>query len=183
MRPVPALLLIVIATAAAVGWLWTLPFERAKAITAEGGPIEVASVLGWVLAALVAAWRLRGAPRIAAALLLLILAARELDLDKRAFTQGLFKSRQYFGGDVPAGEIALSVLVLVAIVAVVAVLVRHGARPFADGLRARRTWPWALVLAIAVALVAKALDGIARKAAGLGIELPATASAYAAPAE
>ncbi|MGR3484486.1 MAG: hypothetical protein ACU0BF_04020 [Paracoccaceae bacterium] len=153
-----------------------LPAPTAAPLVAEGGPVEWASVILYALGAgLILARRLPWP----FAVVLLALGARELDLDKRGFTEGLLKARQYTGDAVPLGERLLAAAILGLLIWVgLRILRRHG-RAFAAGLRTRAAWAWAVAGAVILAVVSKTLDGLGRKLAPLGFEVGPRADAAA----
>ncbi|UWQ22523.1 hypothetical protein [Jannaschia sp. W003] len=139
---------------------------------AEGGVVEAATA-GLLAAAGSAALVLR---RPWAGTALVLLALRELDLDKRAVSEGILKLRQY-SGDAPLGEKIAGLLVIALILAIL----WRFARALPSVLRAarRETWARLVLLAFALVVVAKTLDGLARKLAGIGVEISAEAAARA----
>ncbi|PTR14869.1 hypothetical protein C8J28_11512 [Cereibacter azotoformans] len=102
---------------------------------------------------------------------LLLMAARELDFDKRLTDQGLLKLRTYTS---PGGweDKLVGALVLLLILVV---LVRFLRRNLSDWLsRLPRLEPGALWVFVGLALVtiAKTIDGLDRKLAPFGIDVP-----------
>jgi len=155
----------------------TLPIATQETLLAEGGFYESLSVVGYLLCIAALIWTLRGAVLRVwyLPLVLAVMAARELDLDKSLFTRGLFKARQYTGDDVPLGERLVAALILAIIVwAILLMLWRH-VRPFLAALFQGRAWAGAVLLGIGFTVLYKLLDGIARKLAPLGIEISADA--------
>lgn len=167
-------LLGVLATVAAMAFVATLPEPRQTALVAEGGLFEGLSVAGYLLC--LALFLLLWGPLATLArwylpLILALFAARELDLDKRPFTEGLLKARQYTGDSVETPELVLSALLLLAILASLATLLRRETGRFLRGLR--RLDPAALSVLVGLLFLVgyKALDGLGRRLEPFGIEL------------
>ena len=155
----------------------TLPIATQETLLAEGGFYESLSVVGYLLCIAALIWTLRGAVLRVwyLPLVLAVMAARELDLDKSLFTRGLFKARQYTGDDVPLGERLVAALILAIIVWAILLMLWHHVRPFLAALFQGRAWAGAVLLGIGFTVLYKLLDGIARKLAPLGIEISADA--------
>lgn len=139
----------------------------------EGGPIENASVVVLLSGAIgFAALR----PDLAfgrgwhITVIFLLLAARELDFDKRFMDKGVLQLRLY-SGDYPLTQKLIGAFFVVLILVVLYRLVRLGWRPFFDGLRAPALWAWAFALSGTAVVIAKSLDGADRKLAPYGIVL------------
>lgn len=116
------------------------------------------------------------APRVAfgrgwhVAVLMALLMARELDFDKRFTEKGVLQLRLY-SGDYPLMQKLIGACVIALILVTLYRFVRHGAGPFLRGLRDRLAWSWWLAGAIVLVVIAKSLDGLARKLAPLGINV------------
>ncbi|MEM5542569.1 hypothetical protein WNY61_07440 [Sulfitobacter sp. AS92] len=155
----------------------TLPVATQETLLAEGGFYESLSVVGYLLCIAALIWTLRGAVLRVwyLPLVLAVMAARELDLDKSLFTRGLFKARQYTGDDVPLGERLVAALILAIIICAILLMLWRHVRPFLAALFQGRAWAGAVLLGIGFTVAYKLLDGIARKLAPLGIEISADA--------
>lgn len=155
----------------------TLPVATQETLLAEGGFYESLSVVGYGLCIAALIWTLRGAVLRVwyLPLVLAVMAARELDLDKSLFTRGLFKARQYTGDDVPLGERLIAALILAIIICAILLTLWRHVRPFLAALFQGRAWAGAVLLGIGFTILYKLLDGIARKLAPLGIEISADA--------
>ncbi len=143
-----------------------------KRLLREGGVIESMSAAGYVLAAaLLILWIGRSGNRLGWPLagLLLVMAGRELDLDKRPFTLGLFKSREYISPEVPLAEklIALAILLGIVLLLVLAAR-RYGAR-LLTGLRTGEAPAWYVATGVLLVVLSKSIDGIGRKLAPIGV--------------
>lgn len=166
--------------AAALAWLMMQPPAAIAEISRENGPVETASAVGFALCAL-AVWMRTGTGAGTKALvsaLMLVLTARELDVDKRFFTRGLFKSSQYLRDDVPFGEKIVSAAILLAILGCLLALVVRERRTLRAALRRWHAGTMALAVTVIFAGIAKSLDGIGRKLAPLGIEVSADLGVY-----
>ncbi len=155
----------------------TLPIATQETLLAEGGFYESLSVVGYLLCIAALIWTLRSAVLRVwyLPLVLAVMAARELDLDKSLFTRGLFKARQYTGDDVPLGERLVAALILAIIICAILLMLWRHVRPFLAALFQGRAWAGAVLLGIGFTVLYKLLDGIARKLAPLGIEISADA--------
>ncbi|MEM1078799.1 MAG: hypothetical protein AAGI09_09760 [Pseudomonadota bacterium] len=140
----------------------------------ESGPFEIGAfvAMGCALIALIAL-----APKVAfgsgwhVAVLMALLMMRELDFDKRFTEKGVLQLRLY-SGDYPLLHKVVGICVLVLILVTLYRFVRHGAAPFLRGLRGGAAWAWWLAAAIVIVVVAKSLDGLARKLEPFGIVVP-----------
>ena len=171
------ILALILAFAAQMVVVNGLPAATQTTLLAEGGFYESLSVVGYILCILALVWTLRGAVLRVwyLPLVLAVMAARELDLDKSLFTRGLFKARQYTGEGVPLGERLIAALILALIVTAILLMLRRHARPYLTALFRGRAWAGAVLLGIGFTVAYKLLDGIARKLAPLGIEVSADA--------
>ncbi|MFG6568388.1 hypothetical protein [Sulfitobacter sp. 1A13679] len=171
------ILALILAFAAQMVVVNGLPAATQTTLLAEGGFYESLSVVGYILCILALVWTLRGAVLRVwyLPLVLAVMAARELDLDKSLFTRGLFKARQYTGEGVPLGERLIAALILALIVTAILLMLRRHARPYLTALFRGRAWAGAVLLGIGFTVAYKLIDGIARKLAPLGIEVSADA--------
>ena len=171
------ILALILAFAAQMVVVNGLPAATQTTLLAEGGFYESLSVVGYILCILALVWTLRGAVQRVwyLPLVLAVMAARELDLDKSLFTRGLFKARQYTGEGVPLGERLIAGLILALIVTAILLMLWRHARPYLTALFRGRAWAGAVLLGIGFTVAYKLLDGIARKLAPLGIEVSADA--------
>ena len=171
------ILALILAFAAQMVVVNGLPSATQTTLLAEGGFYESLSVVGYILCILALIWTLRGAVLRVwfLPLVLAVMAARELDLDKSLFTRGLFKARQYTGEGVPLGERLIAGLILALIVTAILLMLWRHARPYLTALFRGRAWAGAVLLGIGFTVAYKLLDGIARKLAPLGIEVSADA--------
>ena len=171
------ILALIVAFAAQMVVVNGLPAATQTTLLAEGGFYESLSVVGYILCILALVWTLRGAVQRVwyLPLVLAVMAARELDLDKSLFTRGLFKARQYTGEGVPLGERLIAGLILALIVTAILLMLWRHARPYLTALFRGRAWAGAVLLGIGFTVAYKLLDGIARKLAPLGIEVSADA--------
>ncbi|MFG6564622.1 hypothetical protein ACGYLI_10390 [Sulfitobacter sp. 1A13421] len=171
------ILALILAFAAQMVVVNGLPAATQTTLLAEGGFYESLSVVGYILCILALVWTLRAAVLRVwyLPLVLAVMAARELDLDKSLFTRGLFKARQYTGEGVPLGERLIAALILALIVTAILLMLWRHARPYLTALFRGRAWAGAVLLGIGFTVAYKLLDGIARKLAPLGIEVSADA--------
>ena len=143
----------------------------------ENGPVEVASVAVWILAALTMVWlspRQALGERWHVTALFLLFAAREMDFDKRFLSQGVFKARLY-SGDSPITEKIIGLCVIAVVLTIVIRLLRRNWRDIWPGVRNGVLWVQVAVLAVLSAVISKTIDGAGRKLQGFGISLSETA--------
>ncbi|SFG24454.1 hypothetical protein [Roseobacter denitrificans] len=157
-------------------------FAQGESFKREGGGLETASAVLYICAVVVfflkapvSDWpRLFHVPALMA-----LFAARELDFDK-AFTDSGILSLRLYSGDTPlgtklvAGAVALFVIY---------VILRTAWRGGFAGLRALRDgalWPWFAVLACALVVGTKSIDGLGRKLLDFGIVITQDLDATAA---
>lgn len=140
----------------------------------EGGLIETASAVGYfVCAFLLARWGGTAFLQHHVALFatVLLLGFRELDFHRIFFSSGIFRTRLYVSADISISEKLLAMsLVLIVALAIVSTLLKYGTA-LARGLRSGRRGPLAVVFAIGLAVVAKAVDGVERKLSFIGYQL------------
>ncbi|SNX68802.1 hypothetical protein SAMN05878503_102288 [Cereibacter ovatus] len=174
--PSPSVVLATSATLTLVMLGWNLVFlESLDRFFKEGAGVEMVTVILLGLAILFWFWT-RGLGAGLAAwhipLLLALFAMRELDFDKRFTEQGVLKLR-YYTGPGPFSEKIVGILVIGVILAVVWALLRRNLRDWLARLARRETGAWLVAAAILVVGVAKSIDGLDRKLAPLGIDVPA----------
>ena len=168
--------------AALMGILQLFPVQERLALIAERGPVEDITIVGYAVCVGLMMWRwplgvFRARWYFSA--LCILFAAREMDFDKSLFTVGLLKSRQYVGDMVSLPEKALSLIVLIGVIAVVVSILRYEIRGFVKGLIALRTSPLAILAAVLMIVSTKLLDGIGRKLAPYGIEISESVEHFA----
>lgn len=143
---------------------------RQSALLQEGGMLETITALTYLvaIALLVPSW-FNVWPFI---VLLLAFCMREFDLDKMLFTEGLFKSRQYIGGGASVVERLLSGALLLGLIATGILATVRSIRGLAR--RDARFCGVAICMGLGVvlAVTSKMADGLGRKLAPFGVELP-----------
>lgn len=138
-------------------WL-ALPAQTVLALMAEEGPVESATVLAYVLA-IVAIWLLRASTwptRLASSMVLLMFAAREMDLHKSLFGMSMLKSRFYLSAPLLPRLAALAILLPLAL-ALVYLVWKH-ARPLWRGLRQRQALAITMACFMTALFASKAID-------------------------
>jgi hypothetical protein len=146
-------------------------FSSVDAVVREGGGLENASALLYVVAALVFValvsqqqfWLLSHLP-----LLLLFFALRELDFDK-AFTSSGILSLRFYGGDSALLTKLVGGAIALIFVATVLRTVILGTPAAWRAARARAVWPWHAAAAAGLVVATKSIDGIGRKLLDVGI--------------
>lgn len=137
----------------------------------EGGAIETLSaVLYLVCAAYMLSWaqRARAWPYV---VLMVLFAMREADFDKRFTEVGVLKSKFLFSPLVPLHQKLIGGAVLALALYVLVTIVRRDGLSFVRALHARSVEAWGWAVAILLVLASKALDGVGRKLADVGIVL------------
>lgn len=181
-RPLGVALVLILA---AVGLdLATLP--PGASLMREHGGLELASALLYLWAA--AVWMTRhGRGGLArdwqVPAVLLMMAAREFDLDKSLTTVGLLKSDLYLTAEAPVWERLLGVAVLSFVVVALVRLARRQGRGFLAGVRKGAPPQLAVFAGLAVAALAKTVDGLGRKLEGFGLALDPSTGARIGSAE
>lgn len=148
--------------------------QAQRHVLREGGLVETLTLIGYITVAVLLIWRMlrfRNSNAWPLVFIVLAMAGRELDLDKRLFIEGLFKSRQYIGSDVAMPERLISFAILLALLALIYFAARRYGRILIDGLRTGAMPAWLAVSGIILAALAKSIDGIDRKLAPLGTSL------------
>lgn len=138
-------------------WL-ALPAQTVLALMAEEGPVESATVLAYLLA-VVAIWLLRASTwptRLASSMVLLMFAAREMDLHKSLFGISMLKSRFYLSAPLLPRLAALAILLPLAL-ALVYLVWKH-ARPLWRGLRQRQALAITMACFMTALFASKAID-------------------------
>ncbi|PYE83917.1 hypothetical protein [Pseudoroseicyclus aestuarii] len=158
-------------TAFVVGADWAMLPDGEK-LTREGGGIEMMSLIGYILAAGLYLWVAR--PRVfwAVPMVLLFMAAREGDLDKRFTSEGILSTKILIH-DTALWEKLLALGLWALLAASVIALVRYRGPALLRALRQARPWALAVAGGILLAAFSKAIDGLARKLAPLGIDVSA----------
>mgnify|MGYP001812073747 CR=1 FL=1 len=155
-------------TLAVFAGLSLTPASFYKPLISEGRPIESLSTVMYFVAALLLLARIRSHwPFVG---VLVFFGLREMDMDKRPFTEGLFKSRQYLGDTVDLPEKLLSAVILILLITIVVVAMRRAVAT----LRTRGLDGVSLCVLTGLFLgfTAKMMDGLGRKLAPWGIDVP-----------
>ncbi len=139
----------------------SLPRDIGARIVDEQGPIEQASWIGYVSVALLAIL-VGGSGRLAdgvlGAVVLLALAARELDSHVRFTTLGVLKLRFWTSAETPVNEKLVAGLILAGIVMATVWLLVRNFNSFKDRLAAREAWAINLVAALLLLPCVKIVD-------------------------
>lgn len=149
--------------------------------TKEDGPFEIGALAALLCAALgfvALAPRMAFGPGWHVTVLLLLLVGRELDFDKRFTDKGILQIRLY-SGDYPLMQKLIGAAVIALTLTALYRCVRCGARPLMTGLRHGSPWAWWLSGAVVLVVIAKSLDGLARKLAPFGVEISDNAMFWA----
>jgi hypothetical protein len=153
-------------------------------LLSESGPIETLSAIGHLLCAAVII-RLAGdwSGRWPAAGLLMLFALREMDFHSRFTTMNLSKSRFYLSPEVGMIEKLIGGAVIALFLYCIYRLFRLEGRTWLVDLKRGRACAYGILFALTCIVVAKSLDGFARKLADIGILVSSQASSYASTFE
>jgi hypothetical protein len=138
-------------------WL-TQPAQTVITLMAEGGPIENATVAAYAIA-IAGLWLLRSSDvltRLASSWVLLMFAAREMDLHKTLFGMSMLKSRFYLAGAALPRIEALAILLPLAIA--VLYLLRKHTTALWQQLRQRQAVAVSIGCFLLALFVSKAID-------------------------
>jgi hypothetical protein len=158
------------------GFLLSLVLEgdHRDAFFREGGVIESASVFGYFLCAalMVLKGKINYLKRYHYFFVMIILfMLRELDFDKQFTTISILKKGFYVSDRVPLAEkIVGAMFITILLYVSVSILSRHS-KGFFVGLRKRSPISLDALLAIALLVISKSLDGLTRRLGKLGIEV------------
>ena len=146
--------------------------SRGASLTREGGAVELASALFYLLA--LGAFLSRAGERRVwlwpVPVLLAAMALREFDADKRFTSEGVLGIK-ILTRDTPLWEKALGIVVVGGLLLAIAVLLRRTLRPFLSALMRFVQWALWTAAAILLAVFTKSIDGLARKLEPLGIPI------------
>ena len=130
-------------------------------LTSESGPVQIFSVIGYILAFIIALflqWKERISFGYGAAVILLAMGLRELDFHDRFTTMGIMKARFYISDTVPLTEKIIGAVVLLGLTCItVSFLLKHF-RPFVTALKAGNKAALLAVHGIIFIIVSKLID-------------------------
>lgn len=177
LRPVRyiSLLALILAAQAWIVWHYVNgPEELAIAAAQEGSLIDLSSALGYFIGA--GLMILLGGLHVIRhhwplILALALLGMRELDMDKAFSTYGLFKSATFRAADVSLLEKAITLVIIVAVIALAAALLKRYLRTLMASFFRLEAVAFISCFACGMLVLARTLDGIGRKAASFGFVL------------
>ncbi len=156
-------------------------FTGMRSVESEAGLVEVMSSLA-LFAAVVLFCLATGLDSIRrywyGTVILAFLCARELDLDKMLFSDGILSIKHY-SGTASLWEKGLGALILTGLLLALAVLALRGFPPLLAHLRAGRVWALLIAFAVGLLVVGKSLDGLERKLADFNLAVPAVSAQIA----
>lgn len=138
-----------------------LPGEQGPALVRENGPVETLTVGLYAVACcllLARSFRSARAWHLAASFVVLLLAARELDLHARFTTMGILKSRYYLSPEVPGDEKAVVIALMLGIAVITTLFLWRSVPTFLRSLRLGTVPAVAVALAVGCGVVSKLLD-------------------------
>ncbi|WP_274426640.1 hypothetical protein [Chelativorans sp. YIM 93263] len=143
----------------------------------EGGPIQVFSAAGYLIAMATVAREIPSSKLFRLSYLLIIpmaMCLRELDFHAHFTTDNITKTTLYLSPDVPLLEKLFGVSVLAVLGLSFYALLKDQYRPFVAGLRRGEPVSVAVAAAIGCAVVSKVLDGAESNLEPLGIHISTT---------
>lgn len=143
----------------------------------EGGPIQVFSAAGYLVAMVTVAREIPPPKLFRLSYFLIIplaMCLRELDFHAHFTTENITKTTLYLSPDVPLLEKLFGVSILAVVGLSFYALLKDQYRRFLSGLRRREPVSVAIAAAIGCAVVAKALDGAESNLGPLGIHVSTT---------
>lgn len=152
----------------------------------EGGGIESVTALGYFLCAIFIAYKGRLAylkSHHYFILIVLFFMLRELDFDKKFTTMSILKSAFFVSNEVPGIEkLVGAMVILLLLYTVVSIIYRH-TNAFLSGLKNRSVISIGALIVLALLVICKSLDGLARRLGRFGVELGNQTSMYATTVE
>ena len=149
-------------------------------ILSEDGPIEMVSAVSYFLCAGAVAYLGRDwSGRWHAAFLFVMLGLRELDFHSRFTTMNITKIKFYLSPQVPIDEKAAGLAVIALCCYAAYRLLRLEGKNWWSGLKQRRACAYGVLYGLLCAVLAKSLDGLARKFRDFGWALSEDSSRYA----
>jgi hypothetical protein len=138
----------------------------------EGAAVEMLSAVAYFLAAalLLIQAIMKMPARWTLCALILCFGMRELDFDKRFTTMGIFKLRFFSSNEVLWPEKLLGVVVVALFLALIYLLIKNYSRPFLKKIKQGNGMALSVLFSGGALVVAKTIDGIARKLKPFGIE-------------
>ena len=162
---------------------WSLSWseEMYRVILSEEGFVETISALGYFLC-IGLLFYMAGRSSLKnywyVYLVFLAMGLRELDFDKRFTETGIFKSKFLLANDVSVVEKFVGISVIVLILYSVYVLASRHLKTFLSELAALSLRSYVVFFALALTVISKTLDGLARKLSSFGIYLDASVSVF-----
>ena len=164
--------------ACAVLGVW---FTGMRSVESEAGLVEIMTALT-LCAALILFGLTSGGDMIRrywfGAVILAFLCAREFDVDKWMFDDGLLSLRHYTGV-APLWQKGVGAAIVGGLLVALMTLGLKGFAPLLRGLRQRKSWAFLIIAALGLLTLGKSLDGFERKFPDLSLLLPSAASQYA----
>lgn len=162
---------------------WSLSWseELYRVLLSEEGFVETISALGYFLC-IGLLFYMAGKSSLKnywyVYLIFLAMGLRELDFDKRFTATGIFKSKFILANDVSVLEKFVGIAVILLILYSVYILVIRHSKAFLKGLAALNLRSYVVFLALAIAVISKTLDGLARKLISFGIYIDDSLSIF-----
>lgn len=170
---------VVLAALALGAWVESLPDETARALTAETGPVEIASAVFFGMAALLAGFHLSQQPsvlRLAAGAMLVWAFLRELDFQKRFTYRSIMSTGYYTRPYAPWEEKLLVLLILSPFVLAGCYLVWQLIRNLRPAIARREPWTVCFAAGLGLGVIGGAQEkllrwGAAEEVSGAGLAL------------
>ncbi|MGB0416121.1 MAG: hypothetical protein ACPGKS_04685 [Coraliomargarita sp.] len=152
-------------------WIWDLGPEARDPWIREHGVVEMGTVIGYGIFLLLYAYFIRLKGTLAAPILASLMMFRELDFHSAFTTMSITKSRFFLSGEVPLYEKLIAGLVWILVIYCVIRVGLYFFKPALNALKRGRAYAWAGVACAVNAALGKAMDGLGRKLASIGIEI------------
>jgi hypothetical protein len=150
------------------------PEETKQLWLEENGPVETFSALGYFVCASIAVcwfgWQLRYKWYLVA--ILLLMGMRELDFHSRFTTMGVFKLRFFSSDAVPWSEKLIVTTLLLGIGFALILALRKEMPKIVMVIRQRPTLLVGVYCGLALAVLSKTIDGLARKLSAINVAAP-----------
>ncbi|MDO3387398.1 hypothetical protein QWI17_16270 [Gilvimarinus sp. SDUM040013] len=172
LRYISLLAAILLAQLLIISYYVSGPDEIAQAAAQEGNLIDWSSALGYFIG--VATMLIFGGYHVIRyhwplMLSLALLGMRELDLDKKFSTYGLFKSATLKASDVSLLEKGITIVIIAAIASLTILLIKRYWRTLISSFFHLEAVSFITCFAGGMLVLARTLDGISRKAADFGV--------------
>ena len=110
--------------------------------------------------------------------MVVLFGLRELDLDKRFTTMGVFKSRFYISSDVPIAEKIIGLMVIALLLYIIISIVKNHSTNMLSKIKSSSSVHVGALSTFILLAVSKTLDGFARKMSSFDVMISEQASMH-----